>query len=248
MTSLLLAAVLAQVPDSARPDTALAIEGVLVPVAATALEPETWAVQLLQPIQIGTYRTNVVELTGNARRWARYADRYVEASGRLSVRPPGSGRFAARLAVERVREMNPPGMSQREVRISHTRSAITTLAVVPNLVRLPAPGGAVPQQVRPALLYTVKNIGTTDLEFHFPSSRAVCVAVEPPGRGRAWEHYVELRPGAAATVIIRIGVNYRQILPLPPEATPAPGRYTVRVSFCGVAEYELTTTLEVVGQ
>jgi hypothetical protein len=239
-----LLAALLQAPAAAVLDTTLTVEGILVPVPATAASAETWAVQLFQPLMIGPVRTNVVELSGNPRQWRRLADRYVTAAGRLTAQP-GSGRFSVRLQVQRLSEIKPPGLVERRVRISHTQSAIATLAVVPQALRLP-PDASTPQEVRPAVLYTVNNIGTTDLEFYFPSSKAVCISVEP-SRGRPWEDPTELRPGVAATVVIRIGLGFRRILPLPRAATPVPGIYTVRASLCGVPEYELTTKLEVIG-
>lgn len=239
-----LLAALAQVPAPPPPDTALALEGILVHVPASPAQPDFWALQLLQPLEVGNLRTNVVSLAGNARRWARLEDRYVRARGRLGVRPEAA-RFAAQLTVERLDDAKPDGITERRVRLSHSQHAVVTLAVVPRRVVLAAGDSQPARRARPAVLYSVANHGSTDLSFLFPNTRAVCVSVIPHrGERHAWRSTTEVSPGERSDVVIRTGVVFRQILPLPPEAVPLPGRYTVTASLCGVVEYEIETQLE----
>jgi len=43
--------------------------------------------------------------------------------------------------------------------------------------------------------------------------------------------------------VIRLGGVYRQYIPLPADAAPKPGRYTARVTLCGIADYTAETQL-----
>jgi hypothetical protein len=231
-----------QAPTATAGDTALTVQGILVAVPAAGGRAATWAVQLLQPITLGRVKTNVLELQGNPRAWTRWADRYVEARGRVVV-DPGAGQLVARLEGARVNPAKPPGLVERRVRLSHSQQAVVTLAVVPNVIRAPVPDA--PAAARPVVLYTISNVGMTDLEFYFPNTKAVCVTVAPRG-GPLWEDPTELRQQAGSAVTIRMGVMFRQLLPLPAEATPVPGRHEVRASLCGVSDYEVTTELWVI--
>jgi hypothetical protein len=217
-------------------DTSLRMTG-FVRVAGDSRDSSQAWLELAYPVAASGGRVRGFGLTGDAGKWSRYADRYVEVEGRMIA--------AAVLEATRVREVKPPGEARRDVDPSFTQHATATLAVVPQRIRW-RDGSGQPTGVAPSAYYTIRNHGDTPLVFLFSSPDVLCIAVTRYGSGDADWRDAWRPPKPNERVNVEMGAAVRYLAPIPEKAAPTPGRYTAHVSLCGIPDYEVSAEFEVV--
>lgn len=217
-------------------DTAVRVRG-FVQVDPTAGGDSARAeVLLAYPRTIGGARVGALRLPGDVGHWARFVDRYVEAEGRIV--PPVT------LSAPRLREVSPAGEARRDVSPSFLQHAALTLSVVPNRIVWRDSAGA-PSGVLAVAYFTLTNHGEAPLEFLFSSTDVLCISVGLPGSADPIWREAWRPPHPNTRVSVQMGAVVRYLVPIPERAAPGPGRYTTRVSLCGVSDYEANTEFEV---
>lgn len=217
------------------PDTTVRLTGLIrMPGDTGSTQASLW---LPYPVAVASGRVRAVALPGDAGRWSRYADRYVEAEGHIL--PP------ATLSVTHIREVKLPGEGRRQVDPSFTQHATVTLAIVPQRVQWQDSAGR-PTGVSAVAYYTIRNQGNTPLVFMFSTTDILCMAVTPAGSSDARWRDGWHPTRVSERVNVEMGAVVHYIAPLPERAAPAPGRYTAHASLCGNPDYEVTTEFEVV--
>lgn len=236
-TGLLLAVLAAGAARSrgqASSDTTITAEGFV-----ERTDSGDWEIMLPQPLTLAGRRVNLLIARGNVGPYPRLQDRYVKAVGRVRLAPEEAAFDAAH-----VEEVVPEGTGRSEIHPSFNQSAIITLSAIPNRFVWRLPDGQ-SSGVQPLLMYTVLNHGQSELNFLFQTNDVLCVYVLPPGDGMPWQISLPAPTRDRERIVIRLGGVYRQFIPLPPEAMPRPGRYTARVTLCGIADYTAETQLVV---
>ena len=221
-------------------DTTITVRGILQLQLDSAGHPSRATLFLPEPIALDGHALSTLALSGQASGWRRYDGHYVEATG--AVNPSASG--GAVLYPTRVREVEPEGTVGKTVSLSFSQRGLVSLAVLPRRFAWQVAGG--PSGVTPVALFRIGNHGEAELEFEFASNEFVCVEVVLAAGDVVWD-YRWRYPTADTRLTVRVGTVFWATVPLPREALPAPGRYTVRVSLCGVPDYRMETTVEVTG-
>ena len=225
-------------------DTAVTVYGFL-----QADDSGRWSLLLPQPVTAAGRRIGVLAAADAGARWQRMDGRFVEATGRVTLSsavPGGAG-----IAIERLRELEPPGTRRTTVQLSFSQLAVVTLAAIPNRFAWRADDGQ-PTGVQPLLMYTVYNHGQTQLDFMLPTNDVVCVRVQREkdrgggGDTGGWHTSLPASTGNRERIVIRLGGLFRRFIPIPPDAAPVAGRYVANVTLCGVADYQVETPFEVV--
>lgn len=198
-----------------------------------------WEIMLPQPLTLAGRRVNLLIARGNVGPYPRLQDRYVKAVGRVRLAPEEAAFDAAHLE-----EVEPEGTGRSEIHPSFNQSAIITLSAIPNRFAWRLPDGQ-SSGVQPLLMYTVLNHGQSELNFLFQTNDVLCVYVLPQGEGMPWQISLPAPTRDRERIVIRLGGVYRQFIPLPADAMPRPGRYTARVTLCGIADYTAETQLVV---
>lgn len=229
--------------DAATPDTVLTVRGIVQPRTDGPDSAGVWIVFLPTPICVGPLRTNAVELAGGRRDGERYADRFVEARGRVTIGRDVRGVLRAVMGAARLREVRPEGTVERAVDLSMSQHASVFLSVVPRRVIWRDSAGAA-TGTTPTVLFSIVNHSQTPLQFSFPTNEVVCVSVKPEYGGRGKETSWRVL-GAQTLIVLRMGTIFRQIVALPDSTAAWPGRYTVRASLCGADEFHAEGELEV---
>jgi hypothetical protein len=220
------------------PDTVVTVYGFL-----QSGDSGRWSLLLPQPVLAAGRRIGMLAAP-DAARWPRMDGRFVEAVGRVTLAPTPEG---AGIAIQQLRELEPPGTQRTTVQLSFSQSAVVTLAAIPN--RFAWRGGdGQPTGVQPLLMYTVYNHGQTELDFTLPTNDVVCVRVrrEGQGDGGGWHTSLPARTANRERIVIRLGGLFRHFFAIPPDAAPVPGRYVAHVTLCGVPDYQVETPFEVV--
>jgi hypothetical protein len=218
------------------PDTAVKLDGFVQQIATRAGDSALAQLVLAYPLSVAGTRQRLLALPGEARRWARYVDRYVEAEGRIV--PP------ATLEAPRLREVSPPGTGRKDVSPTFTERAEIRLAVVPQrILWQDALGNATGVVV--TAYFTMVNHGDVPIDFYFGTQGVLCLSVVAAGgREAAWRD--AWRPALPSDrVRVQMGAVVRYLAPLPEAAAPAPGRYTLHASLCSSPNYEVTAEFEV---
>lgn len=218
------------------PDTTVTTHGFFEPA-----DTGGWQLLLAEPIPAAGHRGYVVGALGDAAHWPRLEGRFVEVKGRLAVAGTSG---AAAIRVDRVQEVDPPGMSRITVQYSFDQHAIVTLAAIPERFAWRLPGGEV-SGVQPVLMYTVYNHGQSDLDYHLTTNDAVCADVRHEGEVQRWRASLPAPTASKNHIVIRLGGLFRQFVAIPPEAAPEPGVYVGHVTLCGLLAYALETRFEV---
>jgi hypothetical protein len=237
------AAVRAPGQDAATLDTVLTVRGIVQPRTDERYSAGVWIVFLPTSIRVGPLRTNAVELAGGRRDGERYADRFVEARGRVTIGRDDRGVLRAVMGAARLREVRPEGTVERAVDLSMSQHASVFLSVVPRRVIWRDSAGAA-TGTTPTVLFSIVNHSQTPLQFSFPTNEVLCVSVQPEYGGRGKETSWRVL-GAQTLIVLRMGTIFRQIIALPDSAAAWPGRYTVRASLCGADEFHAEGELEV---
>jgi hypothetical protein len=237
------AAVRAPGQDAATLDTVLTVRGIVQPRTDERDSAGIWIVFLPTSIRVGPLRTNAVELAGGRRDGERYADRFVEARGRVTIGRDDRGVLRAVMGAARLREVRPEGTVERAVDLSMSQHASVFLSVVPRRVIWRDSAGAA-TGTTPTVLFSIVNHSQTPLQFSFPTNEVLCVSVQPEYGGRGKETSWRVL-GAQTLIVLRMGTIFRQIVALPDSTAAWPGRYTVRASLCGADEFHAEGELEV---
>ena len=221
-------------------DTTVTVRGILQLQLDAAGHTSRATLFLPEPISLEGRALGTLVLSGDGSRWRRYDSHYVELTGAVS--PSASG--GALLYPTRVREVEPEGTVGKTVSLSFSQRGLVSLAVLPRRFAWQAGGGS--SGVTPVALFRIGNHGEAELQFEFASNEFVCVEVLSAGGDVVWD-YRWRYPAADTRLTVRVGTVFWATVPLPREALPAPGRYTVRASLCGVPDYRTETTVEVTG-
>lgn len=233
---LALLVVLAGSAAQAPQDSTVTVHGFLQPD-----DSGHWTLLLPDPVSVSGQRFGMLAAVGDAARWPRLRDRYVEVVGR--ARLGGSPRPV--IAIERLREIEPPGTGRTAVDLSFNQRAVVTLAAIPNRFAWRLKDGRL-SGVQPLLMFTVHNEGQTDIDFMLPTNDALCARVRASegARETTWHTSLPAPSRQGVRVVIRLGAVYQQFVPIPPDAAPTPGRYDADVTLCGMRDYHATTTFE----
>ncbi len=201
---------------------------------------QQWRLFLQEPVRYGGTRWSALGLAPEGS-WSRYAEQFIEATGRLRA---ASG--VATFTDARMKNVTPPGTTKRTVTTSFTQRAVVTLAVVPQRIRWRDADGQL-SGMRPAVFYTLTNHGQTHLEIFHSTRDVLCLAVLRHREREA--HWRETwRPEVVGDrLTVSLGATVRFLAPLPEAAAPTPGRYMLRAALCGEAEYGAEAEFEVVG-
>ncbi|PYP57918.1 MAG: hypothetical protein DMD44_08565 [Gemmatimonadetes bacterium] len=240
----LLAAPVRPCPAQAGSDTAVTVYGFL-----QAGDSGRWTLLLPQPVTAAGRHIGLLAAADAGARWARMDGRFVEVAGRVTLSPAVPG--GAGIAIERLRELEPPGTRRNTVQLSFSQLAVVTLAAIPNRFAWRADDGQ-PTGVQPLLMYTVYNHGQTQLDFMLPTNDVVCVRVQRDndrgsgGDNGGWHTSLPAPTGNRERIVIRLGGLLRRFIPIPHDAAPVAGRYVANVTLCGVADYRVETPFEVV--
>ena len=232
LTLALVACVAVRSAAQARPDSAVTVFGFLEPADSGG-----WVLVLPDPLAVGGSRANLLTARGDDSRWHRLQHHFVRAVGRVEMP-------RALMVIERVEEVEPPGIGRAEVHLSSSQTAVVKLAAIPNRFawRLRDGQGS---GVQPLLVYTILTHGLTELDFMLPTNDVLCARVRPTTDRKWWRTTVAGPTGNQQRIVIRLGGMYRQFIPIPPEAAPNPGRYLAHVTLCGVAAYGVETQFDV---
>jgi len=228
----LLVCVAVRSAGQARPDTVVTLYGLLETGEASG-----WVLLLPDPVVVGQYRANQLSARGDDARWRRLEHHFVRAVGRVQLPQ-------ALIAIERLQEVEPPGISRAEVHLSFNQTAVVTLAAIPNRFAWRLRDGK-DSGVQPLLVYTILNHGLSELDFMLPTNEVLCARVRRAGDEAGWRTSLPAPIRNQERIVIRLGGVYRQFVPIPPEAAPRPGRYIAHATLCGVADYGVETQFEV---
>jgi hypothetical protein len=219
-------------------DTGVTIQGFLQQDQAG-----NWTIVVPLAIQVLGTRTFVVPLVGEADRWSRFLNRYIEAKGRVT-RLPERGEPAIGMEVEGAKEVDPPGTARTKVDRGMTLRADVTLAVIPNRFSWRVPGHG-DTGVNPMVLYTIANHRSTPIFFFLPTNNFLCVAVKSTDGVTLWDSTTQVpSPDARRFTLQRAGI-FRDAIHFPEEAAARPGRYFVHVGICDVDDYDMTAEFTV---
>jgi len=221
-------------------DTTVTVRGILQLQLDSAGHLSRAALFLPEPISLEGRPVGTLVVSGDPSRWRRYDSHYVEVTGAVNSSAPGG----ALLYPTRVREVEPEGTVGKTVSLSFSQRALVSLAVLPRRFAWQAEGR--PSGVTPVALFRIGNHGEAELEFAFASNEFVCVEALSAEGDVLWD-YRWRYPAADTRLTVRVGTVFRATVPLPREALPVPGRYTVRASLCGVPDYRTEMTVEVTG-
>jgi hypothetical protein len=218
-------------------DSSVTVHGFLQPA-----DSGRWTLLLPEPVSVAGTRRGILTALGDDAHWSRVQDRFLEVVGRVRM---DAGRPV--IAVQQLRELDPPGMGRNSVDLSFNQRAIVTLAAIPNRFAWRLSDGQ-PSGVQPLLMFTVHNESQTTIDFMLPTNDALCVRVERAGGGgAAWQTSLPPPARQGQRVVIRLGTVYQQFVAIPPDAAPVPGRYDAFVTLCGLGDYHAETSFELRG-
>jgi hypothetical protein len=191
-------------------DSAVTVYGFLQPA-----DSGRWTLLLPDPVPVAGGRFGILTALGDDSHWSRLEDRFLEVLGRVRL---GDGPARPVIAIERLRQLEPPGTGRHHVDLSFNQQAEVTLAAIPNRFAWRLSDGQ-PSGVQPLLMFTVHNEGQTSIDFMLPTNDALCVRVGPSGRRReaTWHTSLPAPSQQGLRVVIRLGAVYRQFVPIPPQ-------------------------------
>lgn len=207
-----------------------------------------WRLVLVYPFTSGSLRVQSLwlpESSGGGRRWTRYRNRLVRATGAVTTVPGPAGPAGLRLDVRRMEAVEVPGTHSRAVRPMISQRAMLTIGVVPNrFAWLETTGDST--GVNPAILFSITNDGEAPLEFEFRSNDVICAAVFQGDDPRPRWRYSWKGDAVTRRLSIGLGTVLRWVVPLPPEAAREPGVYGAEASLCEVQDYRARVEFEVI--
>jgi hypothetical protein len=219
-------------------DSTLTVHGFLQQDAAVDL----WTIVVPTRLEAFGARTYVVPLVGKPGRWERYLDHYVEATGRVAqLTPPADPPIG--LDVAKMRDIEPPGTARTVIERAGMRATLT-VAVVPNRFAWRDSAGH-ETGVNPLVMYTIANEHVGPIIFYLPTNDLFCVTVRGADVVGQWDSTLKVPPGSPRRFTVQRGGLFREIMQLPRDAAPRPGRYLAQGSICSVADYEIAAPFEV---
>ena len=221
-------------------DTTVTVRGILQLQLDSAGHLSRATLFFPEPISLEGRPVGTVVVSGDPSRWRRYDSHYVEVTGAVNSSASGG----ALLYATRVREVEPEGTVGKTVSLSFSHRGLVSLAVLPRRFAWQAAGG--PSGVTPVVLFRIGNHGEAELQFEFASNEFVCVETVSADGDVLWD-YRWRYPAADTRLTVRVGTVFSATMPLPREALPGSGRFTVRASLCGVPDYRIETTVDVTG-
>ena len=242
MTALLLLIALGSTPQGAVPqDTAVVVHGLVGQVPGAG----TWLIGLPVPFRFQGRVIAELELAGDSTRWTAFAGHFVEARGTLTAESvAGAARPRGTLRVTAMHEVDPEGTVRKMVSNSFTHRVAVTLWVLPRTFAWVDSAGR-PTGVGRAIVYTANNHGESAVTMQFVSKDFVCFSVKPKTGGAPPWRFARQLNTPTDQLQVTLPKFVREVARLPREAAPTPGRYIVRAGFCGFAEYELETEIDV---
>jgi len=220
-------------------DTSVTLQGFLQEGAAGKL-----VLVVPLPLEALGHRTFALAVTGDADRWDRWVNRYVEAAGRVSLSRADTASAPLSIAVRQMKEVEPPGTARRTVDRGFTQHGVISLAVIPNRFRWRGPRGD-STGVNPLLLYRVVNQRQAPIRFVMPTNDLLCVTVRDADGIVLWRHASQAVNPDARRIFVTRGGAYRDGVQLPPEAAPRPGRHVATVGLCHVDGSDIDAEFEV---
>jgi hypothetical protein len=197
-----------------------------------------WTIVVPLPLQVLGTRTFVVPMVGEADRWSRFLNRYIEATGRVT-RLPERGNPAIGMEVDKAKELEPPGTARTSMHHGMTLSAEVTLSMIPNRFSWHDANGD-PTGVNPMLLYTILNRRAAPIYFFLPTNNFLCISINSSDGVRLWDSTTHVvNPDARRFTLQHAGV-FRDAVHLPEEVARRPGHYFAHVGICDVDDYDIT--------
>jgi hypothetical protein len=223
-------------------DTTVVVQGLLV--KAPPAVGGAWMVALPTPLAFRERSIGELELQGDTMRWNGFNGHYVEVRGTLASTLTSGQKPRGLLAINHIKEVDPPGTARKTVSSSWSHRVALVLWVLPQKFSWRTPTGQ-PSGVGPVIVYTLNNHSESDVNLLFETRDFVCFSVEPrDGGAPAWTHTRTLdQPRDRQRVTLPKFV--REVARLPEAAAPTPGSYVVRAGLCGFKEYEMETEIEV---
>lgn len=219
-------------------DTSVTVQGLVGQPPGSGI----WLIGLPVPFRYEGRVVAELELAGDSSRWASHAGHFVEARGALELDPAPGAR--GRLRVASMHEVDPAGTVRKMVSNSFTHRVAATLWVLPRRFAWVDSTGH-PTGVGPVIVYTANNHGESEVTMEFVSKDFVCFQVEPRSGGIAPWRFARQLNTPTDQLKVTLPKFVREVARIPREATALPGRYRVRAGFCGFAEYELETEIEI---
>jgi len=220
-------------------DTALTIQGFLQRDNEVGL----WTIVVPLPVRVLGAQTYVVPVVGKPERWAKYLNRYIKASGRVT-RLPERGNPAIGMEVEEAKELEPPGTARATVDHGMTLHADITLSVVPNRFAWRDSAGS-PTGVNPVLVYTILNRRAAPIFFVLPTRRFLCLTVKSAEGTRVWDTTTLVPSPDARRFTMQRGGLFRDAIHFPEDAASRKGHYFAHVGICDVDDYDITAEFDV---
>jgi hypothetical protein len=221
------------------PDSTLTLQGFLQQDTQLGV----WTIVVPTRLEAFGARTYVVPLVGKPGRWERYLDRYVEATGRVAqLTPPADPPIG--LDIAKMREVEASGTARTVIERPGMRATLTVV-VIPNRFAWRDSAGR-ETGVNPLVMYTIANEHVGPIIFYLPTNDLFCVTVRSPDAGGEWDSTLKVPLGSPRRFTVQRGGLFREIMQLPPDAAPRPGRYLAGGTICSVAEYEIAAPFEVV--
>lgn len=220
-------------------DTSVTVQGLVGQLPGSG----TWLIGLPVPFRYEGRVIAELELAGDSTRWASHAGHFVQARGALQLDTAAHG-VRGKLEVASMREVDPDGTVRRMVSNSFTHRVAATLWVLPRKFAWVDSAGRA-TGVGPVIVYTANNHGESEVTMEFASKDFVCFLVEPKAGGAAPWRFARQLNTPTDQLKVTLPKFVREVARIPREATAEPGRYRVRAGFCGFAEYELETEIEV---
>lgn len=203
-----------------------------------------WTIVVPLPLRALGTTTYVVPVVGNADRWSRFVNRYIEATGRVSSLPE-RGNPPIGMEIEKAKEVEPPGTGHATLDRGMTLHADVKLSVIPNRFSWHDANGN-DTGVNPIALYTILNSRSTPIFFVLPNNDFLCITVKSAKDNvKIWDSTTQVpSPDARRFAVQRAGI-FRDQIHIPREAAPRPGRYVAQVGVCYVDDYDVSAEFEI---
>jgi len=225
-------------------DSAVTLRGLLAAItdsAAGGSGATHWVLALPQPQLLQGHRVGRLPISGVTRSWSRLDRFYVEARGTLSTDADG----LPVLNVTGMKEVQPDGLARGEVSTSFSQRVALSLFVLPRTFRWRDAAGE-PSGVGPVVVFSLNNHGQALLTLEFTSKDYACFQVQKQNASLVWEYARQVNQ-PTDQMKVTLPQFVREMLALPENAAPSPGKYRVRAGLCGYREYQLEAEFEVLG-
>ena len=203
-----------------------------------------WTIVVPLPLRALGHRTYVVPVVGNADRWSKFVNHYIEATGRVTSIPE-RGDPPIGMEIEKAKDVEPPGTGHATVDRGMTLHADVSLSVIPNRFSWRDANGS-DTGVNPIVLYSILNRRASPIYFVLPNNNFLCITVKSAKDNiKTWDSTTQVPdPDARRFAVQRAGI-FRDQIHLPRDAAPRPGRYVAVVGICAVDDYDVSAEFEI---